>query len=59
MVKLADRITNLRPPPTSWSREKIGSYRDESIDILRTLGLASKFQYARLHEKVENYRRYY
>lgn len=59
MVKLADRLTNLRPPPSSWSREKIMAYHDESIDILRTLGLASKFLSARLHEKVENYRRYY
>lgn len=59
MVKLADRITNLRPPPSYWSKEKIMAYRDESTGILQMLGAASEFLSARLHEKVQNYREYY
>ena len=33
MVKLADRITNLQPPPPHWTPEKILKYRDEAIVI--------------------------
>jgi len=29
-VKLADRITNLQPPPAYWSREKIPNYKKTS-----------------------------
>jgi (p)ppGpp synthase/HD superfamily hydrolase len=55
MVKLADRITNLQPPPRGWSKKKIGEYRLESIEILNTLGSASSFLAVRLRQKIEKY----
>lgn len=57
MVKLADRIANLAPPPPSWSREKCETYRDEARAILAALGHASPFLAARLAEKIESYAR--
>ena len=43
MVKLADRISNLQPPPAHWTQEKIIRYRDEAIDIHSALKDASPF----------------
>jgi (p)ppGpp synthase/HD superfamily hydrolase len=37
MVKLADRITNLQPPPQYWTQEKIIRYRKEAIVIHEAL----------------------
>ncbi len=58
MVKLADRITNLQPPPSHWSPEKIDRYRDEAIVIYDTLKSASPFLSLRLLEKIKNYSHY-
>jgi (p)ppGpp synthase/HD superfamily hydrolase len=55
MVKLADRITNLQPPPAHWSREKIAAYREEAVLIHGCLGKASPFLAARLERKIEAY----
>jgi (p)ppGpp synthase/HD superfamily hydrolase len=55
MVKLADRISNLQPPPPHWTREKISRYWDEAIEIHTTLKDASPFLSQRLLEKIENY----
>ena len=55
MVKLADRITNLQPPPGHWSAEKIRRYREEAAEILAALGDASKFLSERLGEKLQVY----
>jgi hypothetical protein len=56
MVKLADRITNLQPPPPShWTPERITSYREEAVEILKTLKDASPHLAARLEEKIERY----
>ncbi len=55
MVKLADRIVNLLPPPEDWAADQIKSYRDESILILETLGSASKFLAARLAARIREY----
>jgi guanosine-3',5'-bis(diphosphate) 3'-pyrophosphohydrolase len=55
MVKMADRITNLQPPPASWSDEKIENYRREADLILKTLKNASKFLSNRLEEKIAGY----
>ncbi len=38
MVKLADRITNLQPPPGHWGAEKVESNQEEGRDILKELG---------------------
>jgi (p)ppGpp synthase/HD superfamily hydrolase len=55
MVKLADRITNLAPPPAHWDATKISKYRAEAEEILRTLGTASAFLSARFRERLERY----
>jgi len=56
-VKLADRITNLQPPPAHWTQAKIAGYRDEAGEILAALGAASPFLAARLTAKIETYGR--
>jgi len=55
MVKLADRITNLQPPPSDWSKEKIERYKTEAVEILNALGEASNFLFSRLREKINAY----
>lgn len=58
MVKLADRITNLAPPPHHWSKEKIRAYRREAIVIHDLLQPASQYLAARLKQKIDAYRHY-
>jgi (p)ppGpp synthase/HD superfamily hydrolase len=55
MVKLADRISNLQPPPSHWTSEKILRYRDEAMEIHTSLQAASPFLGMRLLEKIEHY----
>jgi len=55
MVKLADRITNLQPPPPHWTKEKISGYRLEAESILETLGKADPALSERLRKKIEDY----
>jgi (p)ppGpp synthase/HD superfamily hydrolase len=55
MVKLADRITNLQPPPPHWSRQRIWDYHRESQGILETLGSSSAFLAQRLRDKIAEY----
>ncbi len=57
MVKLADRITNLAPPPPHWSAEKVTRYRAEAEEISEALGDASAFLSARLRQKLAGYPR--
>ena len=56
MVKLADRITNLQPPPSHWSAEKVEQYREEGKSILQELGGASAYLAERLGQKIIDYR---
>lgn len=56
MVKLADRLTNLAPPPPDWSREKCRAYRQEAEQILAALGDASPHLAARLTARAATYR---
>jgi (p)ppGpp synthase/HD superfamily hydrolase len=58
MVKLADRITNLAPPPSNWSREKCAAYRDEAGSIADALGAASAQLDARLRARIASYGSY-
>jgi len=58
MVKLADRITNLQPPPQHWNSDKIDRYREESILILQSLGSANDYLAARLQSKITAYQSY-
>lgn len=55
MVKLADRITNLQPPPRYWKTDKIRRYRDEAMDIRAQLGEACPTLDSRLLAKIEAY----
>jgi (p)ppGpp synthase/HD superfamily hydrolase len=55
MVKMADRITNLRPPPSSWSNDKIQEYKQEAITIHDALKSASQYLATRLHAKINDY----
>lgn len=55
MVKLADRITNLAPPPADWSPAKRAAYRAEAIVIADALGEASPTLHARLRARIAGY----
>lgn len=55
MVKLADRVTNLAPPPDHWTPEKIEAYREEGRVILDQLGSASPWLRARLTDRLSRY----
>ncbi len=54
-VKLADRITNLAPPPTRWDRAKCEKYQAEAQQILETLGSACPPLANRLRARIEAY----
>ena len=55
MVKLADRICNLAPPPHYWNQGKINAYRAEAQLILQRLGGADAYLAKRLEGKIERY----
>ncbi|MBD2357115.1 bifunctional (p)ppGpp synthetase/guanosine-3',5'-bis(diphosphate) 3'-pyrophosphohydrolase [Tolypothrix sp. FACHB-123] len=55
IVKLADRISNLQPPPYYWTREKIIKYREEAIQIYEALKDASDFLASRIAKKITDY----
>jgi len=55
MVKLADRITNLQPPPPHWSKRRIQDYHRESQVIHEALKDASAFLAQRLRLKIGQY----
>jgi guanosine-3',5'-bis(diphosphate) 3'-pyrophosphohydrolase len=56
MVKLADRIANLQPPPHYWTKTKIAQYRQEAIEIYDALYPASDALATRLLAKIERYK---
>ena len=55
MVKMADRITNLQPPPPHWDAQRIKAYRREALLILWTLKDASDFLAKRLEVKISGH----
>ena len=55
MVKLADRITNMQPPPNDWSDDKKRSYLDQAREIHNALKHTSPFLSRRLSEKMIAY----
>lgn len=59
MVKLADRITNLNPPPVNWSKEKKKNYLKQSEVIDKILGPANDFLKRRLQDKINEYSNYF
>ncbi len=59
LVKLADRITNLQPPPQFWSRDKRVRYQEEARRILQALGESSPFLAERLDGRIGAYEGYF
>ena len=57
IVKLADRIFNLKDVPLIWDSKKIKSYKEEASTILKELGDYNKYMANRLEEKINNYGR--
>jgi (p)ppGpp synthase/HD superfamily hydrolase len=55
LVKLADRITNLEPPPPAWGRAKRAAYLLEAGTIVAAVGLASPVLAQRLRERIARY----
>lgn len=55
IVKMADRITNLQPPPKHWTPEKINRYREEARIIHSSLREGSGYLAARLFKKINDY----
>ena len=55
VVKLADRIVNLQPPPLDWDDAKVARYRLEAQEICDTLGAASPVLADRLAGKIRRY----
>ena len=58
MVKLADRITNLAPPPRGWTADKCRGYREEGIAIADALAGASAALDARIRARIASYAAY-
>jgi (p)ppGpp synthase/HD superfamily hydrolase len=58
MVKLADRITNLQPPPKHWDKVKVGLYLESAELISTSLRSACPVLGPRIQEKIERYRAY-
>jgi guanosine-3',5'-bis(diphosphate) 3'-pyrophosphohydrolase len=57
-VKLADRITNLQPPPAHWSVEKIKEYRQQAVLIYNSLKGGNAYLENRLSQKISAYSQY-
>ncbi len=58
MVKIADRITNLDPPPPHWSDEKKDTYREEARTIHETLQSPTGYLNNVLEKRIKEYERY-
>lgn len=58
MVKMADRITNLNPPPDFWSHEKRENYFIQSEFIYNSLKTANLVLAERLRNKILGYQFY-
>jgi (p)ppGpp synthase/HD superfamily hydrolase len=54
-VKLADRITNLAPPPSKWDRAKCERYQAEAQQIRDTLGAGCPPLADRLRARIAAY----
>jgi (p)ppGpp synthase/HD superfamily hydrolase len=55
MVKLGDRIHNLREPPHDWTDRKIFAYREEAEQIHAALADACPVLAARLLDRISQY----
>ena len=57
-VKMADRISNLSPPPFHWTNDKKAKYLVEAKLIHEQLKDGNKYLATRLQQKIETYRQY-
>jgi guanosine-3',5'-bis(diphosphate) 3'-pyrophosphohydrolase len=57
-VKMADRITNLQPPPKDWSNQKRKEYTEEATLIYDQLNIGNSFLAARLKSSIEEYKKF-
>ena len=57
-VKLADRITNLQPPPSHWDKSRKTSYLLEANYILKELHSANEYLENQLAGKIVEYQNY-
>ena len=55
MVKMADRIVNMSPPPTFWSDRKVAAYKEEARLILAELRSADEYLAKILEDKIRKY----
>ncbi len=58
MVKMADRISNLQPPPVTWNNKKKKDYLEQAVVIYEALKDASGYLAQRLNEKIDGYSSY-
>ena len=59
MVKLADRITNLQPPPSPWTKEKIRAYYTDAELIFNTLGHLNAALSERMKDQMAFYQSFF
>ena len=57
-MKLADRITNLQPPPIHWDTEKKKNYLEQAKLILKELKNGNDYLAKRLENKIIEYKNY-
>jgi guanosine-3',5'-bis(diphosphate) 3'-pyrophosphohydrolase len=57
-VKLADRITNLQPPPDDWDKAKRVKYQEEAKLILKELKGGNGYLEERLEGMIKEYGKY-
>jgi len=55
IVKLADRVYNLRCAPESWGEEKIEGYKKEGQIIYDELHFANEYLADKLKKRIEKY----
>lgn len=58
MVKMADRIINLNPPPSFWSSEKIENYYKKSFLVYDAFKNSNEQLSLRLLKKIKEYKKY-
>lgn len=58
-VKLADRISNLQPPPSHWDNEKKIKYHKEAQTIYEALKSGNAYLASRLANKIKEYESYF
>lgn len=57
IVKLSDRIFNLKDVPLQWDESKVNQYRSQAQLILDELGNANEYLANRLKSKIDNYKK--